>query len=203
MTVFAIVVSIAAMAQPQPRPQEKNVKNDPRKFTRVNPEALKIAFITRELNLTAEESQKFWPVHNAYMEEMKNARKTQMGNEIAFEEKALAIRKKYNADFKKILNSDERANRIFQAEKGFNHVMGKEWIERRKKMMDNHKRMMMERGKMMDNRERMNLGRDKMMKHRKKGIPNPPPPPPPPSNNAPKDAPKDAPKENPKTPEAN
>ncbi|HXU28797.1 MAG TPA: hypothetical protein VN698_16325 [Bacteroidia bacterium] len=34
-------------------------------------EALRVAFITKKLNLTADESQKFWPVYNEYQDKLK------------------------------------------------------------------------------------------------------------------------------------
>jgi len=37
-------------------------------------EALRVAFITQKLNLTADESQKFWPVYNEYQDKLKAAR---------------------------------------------------------------------------------------------------------------------------------
>jgi hypothetical protein len=38
-------------------------------------EALRVAFITQKLNLTADESQKFWPVYNEYQDKLKASRK--------------------------------------------------------------------------------------------------------------------------------
>lgn len=38
-------------------------------------EALKIAFLTKELELTPEESQQFWPIYNQHQAEMKALRK--------------------------------------------------------------------------------------------------------------------------------
>jgi hypothetical protein len=37
-------------------------------------EALRVAFITDKLKLTADESQKFWPVYNDYQDKLKAAR---------------------------------------------------------------------------------------------------------------------------------
>jgi len=37
-------------------------------------EALRVAFITQKLNLTADESQKFWPVYNEYQDKLRTAR---------------------------------------------------------------------------------------------------------------------------------
>lgn len=109
-----------------------NAQNKPeRQFNKNNIEALKVAYITRQLNLTPEEAQKFWPVHNIYFEELKKARKENIDNELVFEEKALNIRKKYNSDFKKILMSDERVNKLYKLEKDFNNELRKELMNRR------------------------------------------------------------------------
>lgn len=37
-------------------------------------EAIRVAFITQKLNLTVDESQKFWPVYNEYQDKLKAAR---------------------------------------------------------------------------------------------------------------------------------
>jgi hypothetical protein len=103
----------------------------PGKENKMNVEALKVAFITRQLNLSVEEAQKFWPVHNAYTNELKNARKDNMNDELLFEEKVLGIRKKYSIDFKKILNNEERVNKIFKSEKQFGHMVGREIMGRK------------------------------------------------------------------------
>ena len=111
-------------------------QNKPNKqgFNRNNIEALKVAYITRQLNLTPDEAQKFWPVHNIYFEELKKARKDNLDNELAFEEKALSVRKKYSVEFKKVLISDERVNKVFTADRDFNNELRKELKNR---MMNN------------------------------------------------------------------
>ena len=38
-------------------------------------EALRVAFITQKLNLTTDESQKFWPVYNEYQDKLRASRK--------------------------------------------------------------------------------------------------------------------------------
>lgn len=38
-------------------------------------EALRVAFITQKLNLTTDESQKFWPVYDEYQDKLRAARK--------------------------------------------------------------------------------------------------------------------------------
>lgn len=97
-------------------------------------EAIRIAFITRQLNLTPQEAQKFWPVYNAYMDELRGVRKSQdeIDDEILFEETILQVRKKYRPEFKKILVDPERVNKTFTVERSFREMLRKE-LENRKK----------------------------------------------------------------------
>jgi hypothetical protein len=127
--ILLIIVSfgIVAIAFSQNKPNKQG-------FNRNNIEALKVAYITRQLNLTTEEAQKFWPVHNIYFEELKKARKDNLDNELAFEEKALSVRKKYSVEFKKVLISDERVNKVFTSDRDFNNELRKELKNR---MMNN------------------------------------------------------------------
>lgn len=81
--------------------------------------ALKIAFITQKLNLTADEAQKFWPVYNQYDQEVRGVDKT---NVIPAEEKLLNIRKKYQPSFEKVIGQ-QRLNKLFNAERDFRAVL--------------------------------------------------------------------------------
>ena len=96
-------------------------------------EALKIAYLTNKLSLSPDEAQKFWPIYNKYMEDIRTTRLDARENkqsEIATEEKILGIRKKYNTEFGKALSS-EKVNSFFKAEKEFGTYLQKEIIERR------------------------------------------------------------------------
>lgn len=96
-------------------------------------EALKIAYITKKLNLSPDEAQKFWPVYNNYANEMREVRREQRRNntsEIETEEKILKIRKKYNTEFSRAL-SPEKVNTFFRSEKDFGNFVQKELSERR------------------------------------------------------------------------
>ena len=64
-----------------------------------NIQTLKIAYMTRELNLSADEAQKFWPVYFSYFDESKKAKLETKEDVIAFEEKTLFIKKKYVSEF--------------------------------------------------------------------------------------------------------
>ena len=72
-------------------------------------QVLKVAFITKDLFLTAEEAQKFWPVYNSYTEELKKVRKDYKNDVLGGDEKSLVIKRKYNIDFKKILFCDKKS----------------------------------------------------------------------------------------------
>lgn len=96
-------------------------------------EALKIAYITKKLNLSPDEAQKFWPIYNKYANEMREVRRDQRRNnvsEIETEEKILKIRKKYNTEFSRALNPD-KVNTFFRSEKDFGNFVRKELSERR------------------------------------------------------------------------
>ena len=104
-------------------------------------EALKIAYLTNKLALSPEEAQKFWPVYNKYMDEIRKTRLDARENkqqEIVTDEKILAIRKKYNTEFGKVLSS-EKVNAFFKAEKEFGTYLQKEIMERRQLRMEKKK----------------------------------------------------------------
>lgn len=99
-------------------------------------QALKIAYLTKKLDLSPEEAQRFWPVYNKYDEEIHAAQINAVKDrtpEIDLEEKILGIRKKYSVDFGKVLSA-EKVNTFFRAEKEFGNFVRKE-IERRQLKM--------------------------------------------------------------------
>jgi hypothetical protein len=126
VSFFVVAVT---MAQPPERPMGPRGKGS--RPSRENIEALKVAFMTKHLNLTIDEAQKFWPAYNACFEELKKARQEKKEDILAFEEAALNIRKKYKNDFKKALGSDERANKAMGADRAFMGMLREE-LENRK-----------------------------------------------------------------------
>jgi hypothetical protein len=95
-------------------------------------EALKIAYITKRLDLSPEEAQKFWPIYNQYAEELKTARKDAIRNnksEIELDESLLNIRKKYSVSFGQAI-SPQKIDVFFKSEKEFGNFVQKE-MERR------------------------------------------------------------------------
>ena len=98
-------------------------------------EAYKIAYLTKKLNLSIEEAQKFWPIYNKYVGEIMQV-KTEHSNmdEITFEEKVVNIRKKYKTEFTQALPG-ERVNQFFKADKEFNNVVRRELQDRELKQL--------------------------------------------------------------------
>jgi len=93
-------------------------------------QAMEMAFITKELNLSPDEAQKFWPVFNQYRNELKGmAAERKVGDHLEKQQKMLDIRKKYREDFTKVM-SHERANKVFGAEEEFKSLVRREFQKR-------------------------------------------------------------------------
>jgi len=99
-------------------------------------DSLQVAYFTEKLALTPDESEKFWPVYNNYKNEIKVVRKDSESDPIALEEKILNIRKKYKNDFKKILETDDRVNKVYVLEKDFRDMLRNELLDRQTKDPD-------------------------------------------------------------------
>ncbi|MEP7278941.1 MAG: hypothetical protein ABI813_09885 [Bacteroidota bacterium] len=96
-------------------------------------EALKVAWLTKKLDLSPDEAQRFWPIYNNYTQEIRDIRQDQRQQnlpEIEVEEKILTVRKKYNVEFGKAL-SQEKVNTFFRSEKDFGNEIRKELQQRR------------------------------------------------------------------------
>lgn len=118
--------------------------------------ALKVAFITEELDLTSEEAQKFWPIYNSFDEKESDLRHEKMrgildkfepGNveklsekeatallaqmEI-MEENLFILRKKFIKDLQGVLSA-KKIIRLKKAEEDFNRHLIKQMRENRKR----------------------------------------------------------------------
>lgn len=108
-------------------------------------EAIKVAFITKKLDLSTEEAQKFWPVYNEYqkelMELMKKRREARQKTEIspndkinadlAYESKMLDLKKKYKKLYLKAIPAD-KVLLLYQAEREFREHLIKQLNHRRR-----------------------------------------------------------------------
>jgi len=109
-------------------------------------ESLKIAYITKRLQLSPEESQKFWPVYNQYEAEKKQIRQSTVGSVkelkedgdftnaeaeqaiakyIEFKAKDLDLIKKYVIEFRKFLPATKIA-KLVTAEEHFKKMLMKQ-----------------------------------------------------------------------------
>ena len=110
---FMCMAAIATAQDAEPELSEKQQENV---------KALEIAFITKELDLSPDEAQKFWPVYNQYSKEINEANKNNP-DVIPREEKVLNIRKKYQEQFVKVLGNQQRMNRMFNAKDKFRKLL--------------------------------------------------------------------------------
>ncbi len=116
--------------------------SNPNKLKQI--ENIKIGYLTRRLDLSPEESQKFWPVYNQYQHDMQdinrqrkasraqnsdNANKL-VDDDFEYEEKILDLKKKYRYEFKKIL-SPEKVKSLYVAERDFREELIKQLKNRR------------------------------------------------------------------------
>ena len=105
-------ISGAFLANAQPETPEKKQQEI---------EALKVAFISRELELTPEEAQKFWPVYNEYSKEINGVVKNDQ-DVLETDNKVLSIKNKYKDQFTKVLGPN-KTNKMFNAENRFRKVL--------------------------------------------------------------------------------
>jgi hypothetical protein len=95
--------------------------------------ALMVAYLTKELNLSTDEAQKFWPIYNQYRTEIRKTRidgRTNKKTENQVDESLLNVRKRYETEFEKAI-SKEKVNKLFRAEKQFATTIRRELMERR------------------------------------------------------------------------
>ena len=92
--------------------------------------AVRVAFMTDKLKLSSDEAQRFWPVYNTYLQEFRRARRDNAGNVVKQQEAILNVRKKYQDNFKRVLGSDERVNRVYTAESELRVMLRNEWQKR-------------------------------------------------------------------------
>ena len=132
LITFVALIGFTAIsiAQPGPKHEEKKEKV----------EAMKIGFITQQMNLTPEEAQKFWPVYNQMKNEIESVRKERqlsrenvkdnfetmtdpefeklINDELASRQKEFDIQKKYVAQFKVVV-SIKKVAQFYRAEEQF------------------------------------------------------------------------------------
>ncbi len=99
----------AATAQDVQPPADESLKQE-------KIQALYVAYITQQLQLTPEEAQKFWPVHTQFTNELKGVKKELP--ELEKQQTILNIKKKYQNNFNGILGN-KRCERFFRMDGEF------------------------------------------------------------------------------------
>ena len=107
-----IAITVFAKAQETQNGSQKKQENI---------EALKVAFLSKELVLTPDEAQKFWPLYDQYSKELKLLKKDN-SDVLERDEKVLNLRKKYRDPFAKILGA-QRVNDMYKAESKFHLLL--------------------------------------------------------------------------------
>lgn len=142
---FMLFEAVAQPAGPPPPPMS------PEKREEI--ESMKVAFLTRKLDLTPDEAKTFWPVYNQYQNELEtirdNHRKQRqdareemdklsdkdlekiVDGEIVFRQSELDVLKKYNTQFKSVLPMKKVA-KLYRAEEDFKRELIQRIQERRK-----------------------------------------------------------------------
>ena len=104
--------------------------------------ALRVSYLTNKLNLNANQSAQFWPIYNRYSDERrelraaykKNYKGTQgrnmdkveayqyVENNIEYQEKELALKKKYKDELLRVISPQQLAT-LYQAERDFKAIL--------------------------------------------------------------------------------
>ena len=93
-------------------------------------QAMEVAYMTKELNLSPEEAQRFWPVFNKYREEVRTVLNNKSTtDQLEKQQQVLDLRKRYRTEFSRIL-TQERANRVFASEDQFRQLVRREFQKR-------------------------------------------------------------------------
>lgn len=97
-------------------------------------ESMRIAFITHRLNLTPDESQRFWPVYHSYRHDLATLRRhfypmddgsdphLSADKQVDFEQKKLDLKKRYFPQFEAAIGK-EKVNKLVGAEEDFKKML--------------------------------------------------------------------------------
>ena len=112
-----------------PPPQRPMTKQQREKL-----ELFKIQFVTKKLDLTPAEAEKFWPLYNEQKDASQSLMQTAKDDEIAFQEAMLTIRKKFKKDLMPILKTEERVNLALKVDRELLNKMRNEMMRRKRPM---------------------------------------------------------------------
>ncbi|MBL7681950.1 MAG: hypothetical protein JNK00_01220 [Flavipsychrobacter sp.] len=133
--IILMLLMIVTVAHAQPGKRMERVR------------AIKVAYITDKLQLSAEQSEKFWPVYNQFEEERfalwRKYRRSEghaaqtheesirsIDEDIEMQEKMLELRKKYKDQFLKVITPNQLAA-LVDAEREFKKMLLQQLKDRR------------------------------------------------------------------------
>ncbi len=94
--------------------------------------SLEIGYLTKQLQLTPDEAEKFWPVFNQYRKETREIMlDNSLTDRLEIDQKLLDIRKKYRKNFAVIIGN-VRAQEVYDSEDRFKALVRKEMNRRLK-----------------------------------------------------------------------
>ncbi len=139
--IYIAVFLVSITSSAQRKPSHEKIK------------ALKIAYLTEQLNLTPKEAQNFWPIYNSHEEKVDIIRKQKRTDifektknidalseaeatkllelEASLDEKRHALEKKYINDVRKVISS-KKTFILLQSENGFKRKLIKEYRQKQK-----------------------------------------------------------------------
>ncbi len=124
-----------------PNFQERVIRRPPNEVSKI--EQVRESYISQRLNLSSDESQKFWPIFRRYQDALKEVRRKrrlnnsssqangtdQINRELFYESELVNIRKYYTDEFLKIL-PPEKVSEMFKSEREFTDELIKQLSER-------------------------------------------------------------------------
>ncbi|KAA2244480.1 hypothetical protein F0L74_00415 [Chitinophaga agrisoli] len=138
IVALLLFLSVRAGAQQQPG-------DDPALKDKIR--AAQIAYLSKQLDLTPDEAQKFWPLYNNYTHEVEQliaerrrnrqvdkkddaAARQNLDKEMDLEQRMVNVRKRYKQEFLKALPPG-KAGSVFKAEREFRMQLVRQLNERR------------------------------------------------------------------------
>lgn len=145
LLLFVVLFTVSVMGQTDINQQQK----------REQIKSLKVGYITTELNLTPDESTKFWPLYNAFEEKQRELRKQKLNNYLdkvnstndklsekeattllnqieSTEEEIYQLRKKFITSLKSILPAT-KILKLKKAEEEFSRKLLKQYRDKKDK----------------------------------------------------------------------
>lgn len=107
LLILTLVLTGFSFAKAQEADENKKVQDI---------KALYVAYVTKQLDLTPDEAQKFWPVHTQFENDLKAVDRSQ--SELKIQQAVLDVKKRYQDNFSRIIGAS-RCDRFFRMDGEF------------------------------------------------------------------------------------